>query len=646
MTISSRLKFGIAAMMAIVLTIGGVGLYGSSRSTDAMHGMIEMSKASTIGADAVKAVLMVNLSVKEFLVNEQAEQLEDYETWFARLEKDIAYCEEHFRNPARRQLVADLKDKASAYDNMFREVVGQLEGRRTIVDGEMDDLGVSLIYRLKAATYEAVEGDKPAQIQRLYAQATNDSNEAKYFMQTYRLTADSEKLERSTQEFKDAMAGLDSLAMLGEDVESVRTDLSRFMDLASRVKSMSTESRERVAGTLDVLGPQMVEIGSEIILSLQESTEGAVTEGARAAAASRLVIGVVGTGGVVFGLVIGIMLLCVIVKPLTELVARFRDLAEGEADLTQRLPATRKDELGSLARYVNKFVSRMDELVGGVAQVTDRVGHNADVAQQSANDGNERMDRQSTQLSQIAAAIEEMTASIGEVTHSVTQVRGDAHNAGELANHGFEQMSKLVREIESIASSIDSAGDKVEALGELSEQITSIIEVINDIADQTNLLALNAAIEAARAGEHGRGFAVVADEVRKLAERTTKATEEVARSITRVRDETVVAVEQMRSGREQIESGTTQANEAGESLSQIVSRSNDLSRAIDSIASAAAEQSAASEEISANVVRASEDTTLAAEQSRKLAKIAQGLQEDAGHLQGGIGQFRYTVTGV
>jgi methyl-accepting chemotaxis protein len=199
---------------------------------------------------------------------------------------------------------------------------------------------------------------------------------------------------------------------------------------------------------------------------------------------------------------------------------------------------------------------------------------------------------------------------------------------------------QTVEEITKIADDVKRSAEAVTSLGKKGEQIGQIIEVINDIAEQTNLLALNAAIEAARAGEHGRGFAVVADEVRKLAERTTTATEEVARSIKEIQADTDGAVKRIESGSKRVAKGVELANNAGGALGKIVDASHSVASMVESIAAAAEEQSAASEQISRSIEQINAVTLESTQGAQQAAQAATQLSQQAELLQSMVGKFK------
>lgn len=329
-----------------------------------------------------------------------------------------------------------------------------------------------------------------------------------------------------------------------------------------------------------------------------------------------------------------------IVGPISAIVVRIKDIAQGEGDLTQRVDEQRRDELGELGRWFNAFVAKIQGIIVEVSQATVEVSGAATEIASSSDEMARGMDEQANKIAQISSAVEEMSASVIEVAQKSGDAAGSAGQSGEIAQEGGKVVDETIHGMEAISEAVIAGAASVTELGRRGEQIGEIIEVINDIADQTNLLALNAAIEAARAGEHGRGFAVVADEVRKLADRTTKATDEIGESIKAIQSETTEAVEMMTAGTTQVQVGVDRATEAGQSLERIVSSAQGVAELVQSIAAAAEEQSAASEEISRNVESVSSVIHLANEGVGRTATSAAQLSSKSEQLQGFVGKFK------
>jgi methyl-accepting chemotaxis protein len=257
-------------------------------------------------------------------------------------------------------------------------------------------------------------------------------------------------------------------------------------------------------------------------------------------------------------------------RPVSRMASTIRAAAESN-DLTTRLDIRRRDEIGQLAGSTNTLLDRMQQLVGDVAKVAHDVAGAA---------------------SQIAASAEEMSASVSEVARQAASATDAAAESGKVAQAGGQAVEQTIHGMQRIHEAVECGNRNVTDLGSKAEQIGKVIAVINDVAEQTNLLALNAAIEAARAGEHGRGFAVVADEVRKLAERTTRATEEVASSIQAIQSQTRTACDSMSAGTGQVREGVELAEKAGNNLREIVTRATSVAGMISSI-SAASQQAGA-----------------------------------------------------
>jgi len=361
------------------------------------------------------------------------------------------------------------------------------------------------------------------------------------------------------------------------------------------------------------------------------------TGGAREVATTVILVALV---IILFSAVIGWWLAGGISGPLNKITDMLKDIAQGEGDLTKRIDITSKDEVGDLARWFNTFIDKLHDIIYQVALNTEQLASAANQISSSAEELSAGVREQTNQTSQVSTAMEEMTATIVESSQNTAEAARSAQTAADKSREGGRLAEDTSLGMEEIVESSTVTGRNIEGLAQKATAIGEIIKVINDIADQTNLLALNAAIEAARAGEQGRGFAVVADEVRKLAERTTKATKEVADTIKGIQADVGNANNQINESRKIVDSGRELVQKTNASLAEIFSAIEGVQGMMRQVATASEEQSVAAEEISKNIENVNRITLETASGTEQSASAAEQLNRQAEELRNLVGGFK------
>jgi methyl-accepting chemotaxis protein len=337
--------------------------------------------------------------------------------------------------------------------------------------------------------------------------------------------------------------------------------------------------------------------------------------------------------------VLGYLMLMAIRGPLNHIRDSVTQI-ESDLDFTLRVEVKRQDEIGVTAQALNRLLDKMQGNLKSIMARTENVAHSAGQMATTSNQVATASHQQSEAASNMAATIEEMTVSINHVGDRAQEADRISSESGTLASSGEAVIGRTVEDINKISTTVNQAAERIKELVDSSQKISTVVGVIKEVADQTNLLALNAAIEAARAGEQGRGFAVVADEVRKLAERTSASTKEISETIESMRIGAGEASASMESVVNEVNLGVESAQEASEAINQIGTGSRNTVEMVEEISTAIREQASAMTSIAQQVERIaqmSEESSAAAGNSAQVAKDLDGL---AGEMKQIVGAYR------
>lgn len=427
----------------------------------------------------------------------------------------------------------------------------------------------------------------------------------------------------------------------GSEVGAFKKNLKVFYSLAKKLKDAYKSDD---IDSVDLIHEQWIDLKSKIFKAVdniterqKELTEEYYNQKKQLINKVILIILVVTILSSVVFLVFFFIIVRSIGKPVNSVVEASREIAAG--DLTKRIVIKSHDEMGLMAETLNGMIERLNRLFSGISDNIARITKQSEKLSRFSEQMQTGINQQSGQIEQVASAASEMSQTIIDMAQNASYSSEAAKTSYNTAQKGMEVVREVIEDIQSLAREINDASERLQMLGKRSEEIGEILMVIQDIADQTNLLALNAAIEAARAGEQGRGFAVVADEVRKLAEKTAQATDDIADKIKAIQDETEMTIEVMKRGTDSFQESVEKATHAGNALNEIVNSSGQVMEMVQRIATATEEQSSAAEQVSQSMEVVAGIVRDNAGQVDELTGLADELLNIANKLSEQIGQF-------
>ena len=672
MTIATKVGLGSALMMILLIANSLVGIRSSQNigevldfitehAWDAADGAMEgtigvqaellaverLQTSALSGADAAKVMGDARqLSEEAFLRMKQSglvpsENVSAFEDGFARFES------------TRDQLLEDHKAFSTSektLNDSFDRFVQFMSQVEAIGDGAVDELNNRM------SDYFSWSGE----VRPRWEIADNAMElriallERRYFYQQLVSGLGSKesqsRLDELLGEMKQKVEALSQHALFGESVaEGQFAEMTYIEVLRSLLADHEKNFADAIHKSANLIAArsaynqatdQLLALVEEIEESGDAAVEGKADEVLKVKSEANWTILATLTIGLIVAIAITIYSNRAIVNPIRRVANKLEEIGSQGGDLTVQLPVKGNDELALLAKGFNQFVVKIHGIVNEVRMATEQMATAANQLTSISKNVTEEVTQQQNETDQVARAISEMSSAVQEVARSATKTAQATADADKDAEAGKRVVAETIEAIRRTAKQVDRSTEVINQLSLTSENIGSVVEVIRSIAEQTNLLALNAAIEAARAGEQGRGFAVVADEVRNLANRTQESTEEIQRTVEQLQQGASSASKEMEQGRVEADMSVEQTMKAGASLDNINNGIATITDMSAQIASAVEEQSAVAHEINRSVseIRTISDNT--ANGVKQINDATQSLNRLSGHLSHLVGQFR------
>ncbi|PMG46528.1 methyl-accepting chemotaxis protein [Shewanella sp. 10N.286.52.B9] len=469
-------------------------------------------------------------------------------------------------------------------------------------------------------------------------------------IQTAVTTGEEESLETAANMVKQVISNLDAIKSLlpaeSFDANNMQNDLSLYFDnaqllVAEFLKSDVDFNKITIQAAANAKRyEQLVERFSNKHLTFSQQFESSIDTtlaSSDTAASSMLAIGIIAS---MFLIVVGLLVNRSIIVTLESVTQSLRNISEGEGDLRSRVDYQGKDEIADLVHWFNQFVSKLQLSIADTKQTTDSLGLASQTLLNSCKNSEQTVNEQNQSVEQISHAMREMFVSVAHIAEYAANAASEADNANEEALQGQQVVSKAITTINQLSEEVRTTSVVVNQLEAFTSNVNDILDTIRGIADQTNLLALNAAIEAARAGEQGRGFAVVADEVRTLASRTQASTQEIQQVLQELRSTSTQAVDAMQRGIETAEEGVKTTSLAGDALINITNKVSAISIVNDQIAAATEEQHNTSELIQQYVADIETNAAKVKMTTDEMGGISHDIEGVSQQLQSITGQFK------
>ncbi|GDY24703.1 chemotaxis transducer [Agarivorans sp. Toyoura001] len=481
------------------------------------------------------------------------------------------------------------------------------------------------LYQARVAELEALEADEK-DYQSLFENYQENAQQAKDRMQ---------KFNELLSDYPDSTQGLESFTQRFNRWMKDSTQVFTLLKANDKKQAIALSKDQSLHSFEDLRS--LYDHATEAAEALAELIE---DESNEAVDSQLSALTIVASIAVVLSILLAYFGPKILTESITRITDRINDISQGDGDLSQRLEIQRKDEIGELASSFNQFVNLLEGLIGNVNQYSKELSSSIEGISQKSEQTTEVSKEQNQSVEMIAAAVTQMAAAIREVANNANQAAEEVNSVNAQTEQGQTITKQSVEHITLLSNTVQEASNVVESLSQDSDRIASVLDVIRGIAEQTNLLALNAAIEAARAGEQGRGFAVVADEVRNLASKTQQSTEDIQKMIEALQNGVMQAVEAINKGTSVAEGTVDLANQTLEALNQILESTSKVADVSVATATSTEQQTHVTEDIDRNLNELADKTKINLENSSESLADAKVALQQAESLNQQLNRFK------
>ncbi|MCE0557631.1 methyl-accepting chemotaxis protein [Motilimonas sp. E26] len=645
-SVSQKLAIAPIILGLILVLVAYTGISALNTLRDEMHKItFDLAPDTELASDISGNLFRLRITVKNYVTSGDDALIGKFNEDAAKWQSSLKEAYKHIQNPARVALLDNIKKDKDIYLRTFNEqVVVNQQKRNKVVDETLNVKG-PLIEQALTKVMLSAQADGDIEAAAAAGAAVRNLLLGRLYVTKFLVENKPEQVSRFDQEFNSAQTSIDALLTKLENPtrrtlsQQAKADIELYVKAADEV-AKHIFARNKGIEILDSTGSKVTDMLGELRSSVSSAMGQASQKADQTQAASVSLLLTVAGSAIVIGLLLAFIISRAVTGSLNTMNAVFADIAQGEGDLTKRIPVTGKDELSQLAMSFNQFAEKIQHAVMQVSESTEQLLSAADELTIKAKGTQDDIREQQSQAHLAASAMTEMSASASEVSVSASKAAELSGSAMQSASEGRNVVVNSVSSMSGLSKQIIDSSNIVSELQKNSDQIGTVLEVIRSIAEQTNLLALNAAIEAARAGEQGRGFAVVADEVRSLASRTQESTKEIQSIIQTLQQGSEKAFKAMQESCESAEDTVNLVQSAEQSLLSIVDFMSDINSAIEHISDAAGQQATVSDEISQNVNSVSEISGRTHSQAEETAHSAELLSELGQRLATNISQFK------